>query len=331
MKRFLIQGFIWVMPLLLMFFIEVIIDPYSLFHSNRTFDQIKYDITYSFDQGRRYKIIDFLNHPSQNIILGASEINTVNKTNIPEDDWQSLSFGGAHLEESIDLFWKIVGQYNLKTILFAPEFIKYYNACLGDYYMWSTSHSAKAYELYDNKLDYIVDKNVIRSTFYYLANQFGIKSSHGNPNMSRDDFWEYQLGYAKGQFDQQLQYEKIENIKLKISEIADYCKSNCIDVKVVLPIQHFDLINLEYSNHTYPVYRDYLTFLISTFGSIYYFDYPNEISMNNELFSDPFHYLSGDIYINTIWNNNITNCIQLQNECDLLVVDSIRNKFMNYE
>ena len=331
MRKFLKQVFILALPLLLLFALVVYVDPYSLYHSNRDFDQIKYDITYSFDQGRRFKIIDFLNHPSSNIILGASEINTINKTNIPEQDWQSLSFGGAPLDESIDLFWKIVSQYKIKTLIIAPEFIKYYNACLGDYYVWNSSQSAMAYELYSNKLEYLIDKNVIKSTFYCLFNRFGLNSSKNKPKMSKQEFWNHQLNYAKGQFDQPVQLKSIENVKDRISKVADFCTINGIDVKIVLPIQHADLINLEYSEKTYPLYRDYLEFLISAFGSIYYFDYPNKISVDNELFSDPFHYLSGDIYINAIWDNNITNCIILQKESDIFTVDSIRSTFLQYE
>ena len=331
MKKFLKHSLIWSLPLLLLFAIIIYIDPYSMYHPNRTFNQVRYDITYSFDQGRRYKIIDFLNHPSLNIIIGASEINTITRTDIPESGWQSLSFGGAPLEESMDLFWKIVEQHKIKTIILAPEFIKYYNACLGDYYTWSSSQSAKAYELYADKLEYLLDKNVIKSSFYCLAEKFGFKSTKNKPKMSKDEFWDYQLNYARGQYDQPIELDRVEKVKFKMLEIADFCKSNAIDVKIILPIQHADLISLEYSEETYKIYRDYLEFLITTFGSVYYFDYPNKMSSDKRLFSDPFHYLKGDIYINTIWHNNSTYCIELNDQKDLSKVDSIRFKFLQYE
>lgn len=327
MRKFLLKGTIFSLPLIVLFVSVFFIDPYYLYHKQRPFCQKLYDIDYSLDQGRRFKIITYLNDPDPYIILGASEINVLHERNIPEYGWHSLSFGGAPLEESLDLFWKIVDNNHIERLIIAPEFIKFYNDCLGEYYIWSASHSARAYELFSNKLEYFVDKNVIKSTFYVVSSSFGLSNKMNKPLMTKDEFWKHQLDYAAGQYSQQLAKKKVDNVKSKVSAVSEYCTKHNIDIKVILPIQHSDLIALEYSEEVYPIYRDYLSFLVKEFGRVYYFDFPNEISFNEELFSDPFHYLRSDIYINSIWGNDSTGCLLLKSQNDIEKIDYLREQY----
>lgn len=328
MIRFYKKLFLFCFPVIFVFLIVVYIDPYYLYHRDREFSKTKYDIGYSFDQGRRYKIFSFLNSPKPNIILGASEINVIHERNIPEDGWHSLSFGGANLEESIDLFWKIVEDNKIERLLFAPEFIKFYNACLGEFYAWNSSQSARAYDLYNNKLEYLVDKNVIRSSYYCILNDWGIENKRGKPQLTKKEFWKHQLEYGREQYSKKIFSDNLERIYSRLKEIGTHCKANDIKVIIVLPIQHVDLISLEYSTDIYPIYRDYLFNLINIFGSIYYFDYPNPNSMNDEKFSDPFHYISADVYLESLWGTN-EDYLLLDSEESLLKIDSLRNGLFN--
>lgn len=329
MKKFYINLFLYCTPVFCVLLTVAYVDPYCLFHKDRQFSKVKYDIGYSFDQGRRYKLFSFLNSPKPNIILGASEINVIHERNIPEEGWHSLSFGGAPLEESMDLFWKIVNENKIERLLFAPEFIKFYNACLGELYAWNSSQSARAYELYNDKLDYVIDKNVIRSTYYCLLNDLGISSERGKPRATKEEFWKHQLDYGREQYTKKILADKLKNIYLRLSEIGVYCKNNGIEVTIVLPIQHVDLISLEYSADIYPLYRDYLAELIDIFGSVYYYDYPNPNSMDGLRFSDPFHYTSADIYLESLWGDKKNNYLLLDSEKDILKVDSLRNSLLN--
>lgn len=330
MRKYLIRGFIFVIPLLVIFLSVFIIDPYYLYHKDRPFRQDLYDIDYSFDQGRRYKIITYLNHPDPYIILGASEINLIHERNIPESGWHSLSFGGAPLQETLDLFWFITESYEIKRIIFAPEFIKFYNDCLGEFYSWNTSQSCKAIELFENKLDYLCDKNVIRSSFYAITSRFGISNNKNKPQMTKREFWEQQLSYGESQFSQKVSDISFHKTIGKIKKMADYCQEHKIEVIVVIPAQHNDLIRVEYAD-SYPVYREYLSHLVDLFGKVYFFDYPNQMTENAELFSDPFHFTVDTLYIETLWKDNKTNCIILESESDICILDSIRKTKYLYE
>lgn len=331
MKKFICRGLLYALPLIVIVVIIVIIDPYYLYHKNRTFNQSKFDVGYSYDQGRRYKLFTFFNNPTDKIILGASEINLISERNIPEVGWHSLSFGGAQLEESLDLFWKITGEHQLKKVLLAPEFIKFYNAIIDEginYYNWNLTQSNKAIELYNNKLDYFLDKYTLQSTCYLLLDNFGVENKRSKPQMSKDEFWKSQLDYGRQQFSKAINNSKIEDVYFSLTEIKNYCDSKGIEVLIVLPIQHVDLIKFEYSNEIYPIYRDYLSHLIDIFGEVYYYDYPSDFSNNRDLFSDPFHYIEAELYINSLWGNQKKDYIHLSSEESLYYVDSLRNDIL---
>lgn len=329
MIRFYKNLFLFCLPVIFILLIVAYIDPYYLYHKNREFCKTKYDIGYSFDQGRRYKIFSFQNSPKPNIILGASEINVIHERNIPEDGWHSLSFGGANLEESMDLFWKIVNDNKIERLLFAPEFIKFYNASLGEFYAWNSSQSARAYDLYNDKLEYLIDKNVVRSTYYCLLNNFGITNERGKPQLTKKEFWKHQLEYGMGQYSKTILADKLNYIYSRLRDIGIYCNTNDIEVTIVLPIQHVDLISLEYSADIYPIYREYLSNLIDIFGCIYCFDYPNSNSMDRKKFSDPFHYTSADIYLESLWGSKKNNYLLLDSKESLLKIDSLRSSLLN--
>lgn len=330
MKKFIFRGLLYATPFILCVIAIAILDPYYLFHPNRPFNQTKYDIGYSYDQGHRYKIFRYLNNPQPNIILGASEINVISERNIPEEGWQSLSFGGAELEESIDLFWYLANEHQLKRVLLAPEFIKFYNAIIAsdiDRYSWTGTRAAQTINLFDNKLESFVDKYTIQSTYYYLLHQVGVEKTRNKPTGGKEDFWAEQLQYGKQQYSRPFDEGKRNSMYSFLSKVGEYCQQNSIEVIVVLPIQHTDLISLEYSPEVYPIYRDYLAHLISSFGKVYYFDYPNKISKDSESFSDPFHYLYPELYLDAIWGDDTSHVTILNSWDDLKTVDSIRSSF----
>lgn len=330
MKRFFIRCFLYSIPLIIIISLIALTDPYYLFHKSRPFDQDKFDIGYSYDQGRRYKLFTFLNKPTDKIILGASEINPINERNIPEGGWHSLSFGGVQLEESLDLFWGIARNNSLTTVMLAPEFIKFCIAVAdGDmqYYNWSQTESKRVMDLFESPLDIFVDKYTIQSTYYYLLSKLGVENTRSKPTKTRDAFWEEQCRYGIDKYTSKKDSTRIEKIYNEFDRISHFCANNDIKVIIVLPIQHADLIKVEFSDEVYPLYRDYLSHLIGIFGSVYYYDYPNELSCDPALFSDPFHYVDANVYLNSIWGSDLRYMKKLESNESLTWVDSIRENY----
>ncbi len=310
MKRFLTKALLYLIPVWVLLAVVYYVDPYYLFKDGSSFNQNKFEIGYSYDQGRRYKIFTYLNKPTSNIIIGASEINLINERNIPQDDWHSLSFGGAPLQESLKMYWKAKEMFPLKKVIIAPEFIKYYNAIASDrddpYYTcfnWNTSQSAKTLEIYDNKLDYFIDKYTLKTTWKYLLNPILRNTDKSKPKSSKEDFWKVQIDYALHVYnDYTIVPDKITDIKELFCEIKKDADANGIEIMIVIPIQHEDLLKLEFQEGTFNTYEDYILTLLRIFGKVYYLAYTEGISSNYDEFSDPFHCKDSDYYLSTLFS-----------------------------
>ena len=302
-------------PLFIIIVVVFIVDPYYLFTDQDKYDEAKFQIGYSFDQGRRYKIFTYCNKPTDKIILGASEINIINEHNIPEDGWHSLSYGGAPLQESLQMYWEVQKINPIKKVLIAPEFIKYYNAIStsnGDSYYanysWDSSQSARTFEIYDNKFDYFIDKYTLKSTWQFIIHLFGKNSNRSKPQVDKFSFWKSQLDYAHKQYENNVVIpEKIDEIKGLFSSIKENSEKKGIEIMIVIPIQHIDLLRVEFQDGVFDIYKDYISFLAETFDGIYYLSYQDLISDKDNLFSDPFHCLDNECYLNALFGDSKIN------------------------
>lgn len=336
MKRFLLRCFLYAIPLFIVIATIYIIDPYYLFSSKEKYDKAKVDLGYSFDQGRRYKIFTYWNEPTDKIILGASEINLITEHNIPEDGWHSMSYGGAPLQESLRMYWEVSKNHCLSKVIIAPEFIKYFNAISsgnGDPYYanfsWNTSQSKKALDIYYNKLDYFIDKYTLKSTWGYLSSLFSNVGVKSVPKSTKEAFWKSQMNYAHEVYDSNTIFtDKISEIMNLFRSIKNDADNNKTEIIIVLPVQHVDLLKTEFQPRVYNIYKEYIKSLTEIFGKVYYFAYTSGISEDDTMFSDPFHYLSPDLYLDNIFHRDESSFILTYNTVEEKL-DSIKN-IMNH-
>lgn len=334
MKRFAIRSLIYILPLIILIIIIFVVDPYYLFSYNKSFDQDKFDIGYSYDQGRRYKIFTYWNNPTDNIILGASEINIINERNIPEDGWHSLSYGGAALQESLGMYWEAKKIHPLKKVIIAPEFIKYFNAISTSkedpYYAnfsWDSSQSLKALEIYNNKLDYFIDKYTLLSTWQYILTKMKFGTDRSKPQMSKSEFWKSQMDYAHQQYGGNVVLpEKKDEVLSLFREIKTDAEDNGTAIILVIPIQHVELLRAEFQNGIFDIYVDYILNLTEIFGSVYYLAYYKDISEDEESFSDPFHCTKAECYLNSLFLHPIKPLLQEDVKDSLNI---IRDRILN--
>ena len=338
MKRFHIKVLLCIIPVLIAVLAIFLVDPYYLFTSETKFNIEKYDIGYSYDQGRRYKIFTYWNNPTDKIILGASEINIINERNIPQNGWHSLSYGGAPLQESLKMYWEVSKENNLSVVLLAPEFIKYYNAVSSAYgnanyesFSWETSQSFEALDIYYKKWRYFTDRNTIRSTWFYLCSQLGIKmKSRSKPSVSKEAFWEHQLSYAHEVYEEYEVYSnKKENIRSLLFDIKKDADAHNTNIMIVIPVQHVDLLKIEFQDSVYSTYIEYIQVLTEIFGQIHYLAYSNGISEDDGMFSDPFHCVNEDFYINKLFKGGNHLILDKENYRDAL--EDIKTYINNYE
>lgn len=336
MRKFHIYAFISSLPLLAIIIAIWLVDPYNLFRNDEKFNEEKFRIGYGFDQGRRYKIFTYLNNPTDKIILGASEINVINEQNIPEKGWHSLSYGGAPLYESLQMYWEISKRHHLSKVIIAPEFIKY---CLTisssyghDYYSnfnWINSQSAKAFEIYNKKQLYFTDKYSIKATYANLCNYIGMNSNRGVPDMSKSEFWKEQIDYALETYSEDFSLSsKKKDLRRNLEEIKKDAMKKNTELIIVIPVQHIDLLKLEYRNETFQTYQEYIQTLVDVFGKVHYLAYIKGVSDEVNQFFDPFHYQSADLYIDKIYRGDSHLVITKSNVDSLL---EIKKEIDNYE
>lgn len=331
MKRFIIRSLIYLSPLLLVFLVVFLVDPYYLFHKDRAFDEQRFEIGYSFDQGRRYKIFTYWNNPTEKIILGASEINIINERNIPEEGWHSLSYGGAPLQESLQMYWEVSKEHHLTKVIIAPEFIKYFNAISsanGDPYYanfkWESCQSAIALNIYSNILDYFVDKYTLKTTFSYVVNLIHSQKTQSKPAGTKEEFWKHQMGYAHHVYREgSLISDKKKEVKNLFKLIKEDAEKKDVEVIVVIPIQHVELLKEEFQEGVYNTYLEYISSLIDIFGGVYYLAFTDGVSQNADMFSDPFHCTFEKPYLDYLFGENTDN--RLTQESVKEYLDEVRS------
>ena len=194
-------------------------------------------------------------------------------------------------------------------VIIAPEFIKYYNAISsgnGDsYYLnfsWETSQSSKAFEIYDNKLDYFIDKYTLKSTFTYLFDKFYSQRSRSKPKGSKEEFWKHQMDFAREVYGGgTVFFDKQKEVKKMFQDIKDDADRKGTEIIIVIPIQHVELLREEYQNGVFEIYKDYILTLTRIFGRVYYLGYTEGVSESNDMFSDPFHCKSAEPYLDAIF------------------------------
>jgi len=332
MKKFLIKSALFLSPLTLLIIGEYIIDPYYLFHDSGNCSKELYEIGYSYDQGRRYKTFRYLKkeNNTDKIIMGSSQINVLTEDIIPEKGWMSLSFGGVHLKETLDMFMNLVDKERVNKVLLAPEFVSYCAAVSdeNDNYRWSTSSIYQVEDEFNDKASYFIDKCVFQASFSYLVSLLGGDNSRGVPQTSKDEFWKEQLDYCNKMFTAsvvEIQRKQVTDMFTDFKREAD---RNGINVIVVIPAQHLDIIKMEYSEGIFSQYASYLEFLVNTFNNVYYFDYPNSVTNNKDFFGDPMHCNNAQIYISSLWPQNDTDeyegiKLTKDNICEIL--ETVRN------
>lgn len=335
MKRFHIIVIISLMPLMLVSLLVVAVDPYNLFST--IYSEEKYNIGYGYDQGRRYKIFSYLNNPKDNVILGASEINVLNERNIPEEGWQSLSYGGAPLYESLEMYWVISKKHKLAKVIIAPEFIKYCLSISMDYgndsfsnFKWKSSQSFQALEIYSKKYLYFTDKYTLKSMVNVLSNELGFKYSRGIPDTSKEEFWQEQLDYAYKVYAEDFALStKKDDVKIKFQEIKKDADQHHTKILIILPIQHVDLLKIEFAGSVFDTYEEYINMLVEVFGEVHYLAYVENLSEKEECFHDPFHFNSSDLYIDVLFKKRQHLVINEVNAKESL--DSLRIKINSNE
>ena len=261
------------------------IDPYNLIQieKNKKLSDIKSEISLPLNN-RLYKLSNFSKNPTDVILLGDSRtynINTNYFNNLTGKKSSNLAYGAGTLPEIIESFWYASKTHNLKEVYIGINF-NIYNK------QNSMNIVNESIGLIESPLSYVFSKYCLKSTFLIIKTLITSQKTSNieKPKFNKVDFWKYQLESSANNFYRVWHYPT-EYI-FKLSQIANYCKLKNIKLVFFTPPTHIDLQSkvIEFN-----LVLEELKFKsdLSKLGTYYDFDFPNEITENNNLFKDPFH------------------------------------------
>jgi len=283
MRKFLLKLAVFFIPFPLYIGIVILIDPYNYLNvSNFVSKETKLETSAKFSP-QLWKLIEFNHIKADKIILGDSRSARVNADHLKQTtglEFYNFSYAGGTLIDMIETFWYAAKIQELKEAYFGINFNLY-----NDFERNNGVEQARS--IMKNLLSYSFSKVVFRSMIQNIKRQFFVKDyTIGEPDMNRDEFWNYQLQAMGIRFYQK--YKHPDEYLGKLSEISEYCKRNNIKLVFFMPPTH---VELQKRIADFKLENDYTRFIndIAALGMYYNLDVPSNYTQNRKNFNDPFH------------------------------------------
>jgi hypothetical protein len=257
----------------------LIIDPYNFLGRSLIDSNLKRNISLNIEP-HLYKLLEFKNAPKSNLVLGDSRSEGL--FNTPEtSNFINLAYGGGSVNEMIQTFWYIAEKNKLDTVLIGINF-NLYNKYNTRFWIEETIKRKS------NFFSYAFNRYSLEATFLIIkALVIKEEITLGKPQISREEFWQYQLNQTATKF--YTQFLMPDNYYKELVKISRYCNENNIKIIYWIPPTHvemqdrikdFDLVEKE------KIFKKEL----QTLGDLYDFDFPSELTKNKNNFSDPMHF-----------------------------------------
>ncbi|WP_299797914.1 hypothetical protein [uncultured Maribacter sp.] len=279
MKKFILNCIYFIIPFIVYVIIVLIINPYN--YENFQCVQLphKEKIAKSVEP-HLFKIIDFENNPTSNILLGDSRSNSL-ALEIKSTKWSNLAYGGGSLKEVIETFWWAKDIVKLDTVLVGIN-LNLYNKYNKRFWVEETL------ELKKNIFSYAFSRHTSKATFLNIKSMFIEEEiSLHKTKMSKDKFWRYQLNVTGPKFYTHFAYPTEYYRDLK--EISQYCIKNDIKLIFWVPPTHIDFQKIKNDHNLEELDKKFISDL-NTLGKVYNFDIDSNITRNADNFRDPMHF-----------------------------------------
>jgi hypothetical protein len=284
MKSFLKKNILFSIPLILYFLSVIYVDPYNIIREehNSKLIELKSKISYKLNY-TLYKLPLYKRKPTDIVILGDSRANQLKPSTFERllnINTTNLAYGAGTLSEVIQTFNYIKDIHSLKQVYIGINFNMYNN-------FPKRNRVIGALKKMESNQSYLVSKVCLKSTFLMFKSFITNKEIKlGMPLETKSEFWEWQLKTNLPNFYSNYEYPSIYYEGLK--EISNYCKENNIKLIFFIPPTHVEqqqsVINFDLAEEEVRFRDD-----IKKLGTLYDFDYPNEITKNKTNFSDPLH------------------------------------------
>lgn len=301
MKKLLSKLIIFAAPFILLFAIVLLVDPYNYF-GYFSFKSIPNDLKGKISDPLNRtlgKIITYSKNPCPKIILGDSRADLLAAKSIKKisnEDFYNLAYWGSSLEEICRTFWWAADLIKLEVVYIGINF-NLYNA----YHLRERVSGSIA--MLENPLLYLINRNVINATFKILKSiltQKVVEIEEQRTIMSKEAFWNYMLTVRAKAFYEHYSYPS--SLYAELQKIVRYCRENRIQIFFLILPTH---VSMQEKIKKFGLEKEHRRFLadLQTLGIVYDFDYPNEITEDQNNFFDPNHcqYEVIPLLIKQIW------------------------------
>jgi hypothetical protein len=301
MIKFALKSLIFVLPFLILITIEVIIDPFNYFsqENNIKLQERKEDISLNTNP-YLYKLIKYDRNPSSIIILGDSRMDLLHTSEFEADSKEkvsNLSIGGGTVQDAIEILRYISEKHDIKKIYWGISIESYSGTRL-------RNRATPSIEIKNSLLLYLLNRYTFSATMLICREIiFNEQIELSKPPVSREVFWQDQLDLCSRYLGN---YTYPENYFNDLKKISADCKAKNIKLVFVLPPTQLDL---QKKIHEFQLDEEdkQLKADLESFGDLFDFNYPNDITTNKDNYKDPFHFKDSisNIIIREISTNQI--------------------------
>lgn len=268
--------------LLSVFSFNFVLDPYN---RNRVFDLGLPKATISNKMHYPlYKSLEYSQNPKPILLLGDSRTDALKPRFFAEagrNDVYNMAYGGGTLYEAIDSFWYATETSKLDRVVIGLPF-NLYNASN------NLNRFTEAVRLSRSVPAYYLSPFVARTGFLNTASKLsGEDLKSEKPKMSRDRFWQQQLGtVTSGYYGN---WREPGDLLQALREIASYCETNQIELVFFIPPTHTDL-QVKLDEFELRGAYEKFTGSLAQLGAVIDFDFPNALTSDALRFNDPYHF-----------------------------------------
>lgn len=290
MKKYILRGLLFSIPLFIYAAFIVIIDPYNFINLSHVIgDKDKFTVIQRTDESSPrgnilWKTIEFKRRPVENLIIGDSQGKDIDVNLIHEltgEEYYNFCFPGASFNTMFQTFWYAVKYVKPKKVYFQVAFMNF-----NTYREYDLFHFAQDY--FDHPWQYFTTKEIFIDSFMnllWVATRKPIlveRSYEFLNDKELQDLAMFRLNLFFKRFEYPEQYKK------EFEKIKAYCDQNGVELEfIIFPVyqgvdDHLEEIGLDGE-------KDRFVEEMSSFGKTYDLDDESPIKSRRAYFFDYFH------------------------------------------
>jgi len=300
MKKFIKTSIFFLIPFLIWAVIVFSIDPFNYFNKIHIIEKTAKTNAENLNT-LLFRTINFINSPTENILIGDSRTNSLPNNLIEEitnKKFKKLNTNAAKLNEIFELFYLANNINKINQVVIGINFNMFNKFSY-------ENRVKKIKRVIINPVLYIFNKDVVEACFYVIRSQLFNINLNSKSLLSKEEFWKWTLetkaNYWYGK------YEFPEKTYRDLIKLDDFSKKNNIELIFIIVPHHNDFHQKLVEFGLTEMEFKFKKIMSSLNAKVYDYDYFNRITIDKNNFTDPIHYNDsiGELIVNEIWGDNL--------------------------